>query len=180
MRIADPKVMLGYVEIKASSHVGDFGAGAGAYSKLVADMLDESGELLVIDALPGMVEKVVHELEKTSRARVFGISHDIEKQLPITVDSLDVAIVANVLHALHPQHRQDFIFELSRVLRPAGQALVVDWAGSFKNMGPAQHLVAAPADVVRMFKAAGFKVSGMLSGGAHHFVFTATAPTQNP
>ncbi len=175
MRIADPVALLEHLYFEPHARVADFGSGSGAYAKALASKMNGSGTLYVVDALPGMVTKVVKELEPTPPS-VFGLHHDVEEELPLGANTLDAAIVANLMHAVAPHQRQDFVHELARVLTPEGEILFVDWAGSFNHMGPAPQLVATPADVVRMFRAADFTLSGMLPSGGHHYAFTAKRP----
>lgn len=157
--------------------VGDFGAGTGAYSSILWDRVGEEGQVYALDALPQSLESLRRQSLKSGK-RCMTICTEFESELPMRDDLLDLAVVANVLHAVDPVRRPHFVGELHRVLVPGGQVLVLDWAGSFNSMGPPASMIVAPADAVRLFRAAGFNTSDMLPAGTHHFAFVATEPNQ--
>ena len=176
--LADPRDMLKHVRVMPGMRVADFGAGAGAYSSLLLDRIGEEGQLYALDALPQAVESIRRSaLQKGKRCMT--VCTDFENQLPMRDNLIDLAIVANTLNGVDPARRSDFVAELRRVVVPGGQVLVLDWAGSFDNMGPPQPLLVAPVDAVRLFRSQGFQTSTMLPAGTHHFAFVATEPNMS-
>lgn len=173
MQLAAPHDVLKHVRIAPGMRVGDFGAGSGTYSSLLWNKVGEEGRVYALDALPQSLESIRRKALVEGR-RCHTICTEFESELPMRDNLLDVAVVANTLHAVDPVRRPSFVSELSRVLVPGGQALVLDWAGSFKNMGPPASLIISPVEAVRLFRASGFNTSTMLSAGTHHFAFVAT------
>jgi ubiquinone/menaquinone biosynthesis C-methylase UbiE len=177
MMIADPREMVKYISVMPNMKVADFGAGAGAYSSILLDRIGEEGQVYALDALPQSLETVRRQAQKAGK-RCMTLCTEFENELPMRSNLIDVAILANTLHAVDPTRRQDFIHELERVLVPNGQVLVLDWAGSFDNMGPPAPMVVTPVDAVRLFRAAGFSTSTMLPAGTHHYAFVARGPAR--
>ncbi len=173
--LATPSEMLKFVTLRPGMKVGDFGAGAGSYSSVLLDRVGEEGRVYAFDALPAALESIRRTALKSGK-RCMTICTEFETGLPLRDNLLDVAVLANTLHAVDPTRRQYFVSELHRVVIPGGQVLVVDWAGSFKNMGPPPSLILPPVDAVRMFRAAGFMTGDMLPAGTHHFAFVAVEP----
>lgn len=173
--LASPSDMLTHVRFMPGMRVADFGAGAGVYSSLLLDKIGEEGQVYALDALPQSLEAIRSEALKKGK-RCMTVCTEFEQELPMRDNLIDLAIVANTLHAVDPMRRPFFVSELGRVVVPGGQVLVLDWAGSFANMGPPQPLIVAPVDAVRLFRSQGFTTSTMLPAGTHHFAFVATLP----
>lgn len=177
MKLADPRDMLAHVRVMPHMRIADFGAGAGAYSSVLLDRIGEEGQVYALDALPQSLDSLRRAALKKNK-RCMTVCTDFENELPMRDNLIDLAIVANTLHGVDPARRPHFVSELRRVVVPGGQVLVLDWAGSFDNMGPPAPLVVAPVDAVRLFRAEGFETSTMLPAGTHHYAFVATEPKQ--
>lgn len=173
--LADPADMLAYVPLRASSRVADFGSGSGAYTSVLLDRIGTEGSVYALDALPQSLDALRRQAILSGK-KCMTLCAEFEHQLPLKENLLDVAIVANVLHAIDPMVRPHFVAELARVVAPGGSVLVVDWAGSFKNMGPPAPLIVAPVDAVRLFRSSGFTAGSMLPAGTHQYAFVATLP----
>lgn len=169
-----PDEVFNHLYIEPTSRFGDFGAGAGHYSLLAAKKLAPGGAVYAFDINGGSLDRLRTEGEKYA-ADFYTLDSDLNQHIPLRDNLLDSAVVANVLHQL--EAREYFARELSRVMRPGGKALVIDWVSSFKNMGPAEGKTALPGDAVRFFKLAGFTTGEMLPAGTHHFAFIATLPS---
>lgn len=178
MMLADPREMLKFVTVRPGYRVADFGAGSGAYTTVLLDRVGYEGRVYALDALPQALESIRRQADAAGK-RCMTLTCEFESELPIKENLLDLAVVANTLHAVDPHARQRFVSELARVVAPGGQALVVDWAGSFNNMGPHRTLVLTPADAVRLFRSAGFVTGDMLPAGTHQYAFVATLPVQS-
>lgn len=177
MLLALPSDMLKHVRVMPGMRAGDFGAGSGTYARMLLDRVGEEGQVYALDALPQALESIRRQGLKTGK-RCMTVCTDFDSALPMRDNLLDVAVVANTLHAVDPIRRQDFVHELGRVVVPGGQVLLLEWADSFKNMGPPSTLLVPPVDAVRLFRTAGFATSNMLSSGTHHYAFVATLPAQ--
>jgi ubiquinone/menaquinone biosynthesis C-methylase UbiE len=158
--------------IPAKPRIGDFGAGQGHYSFALAERLGHGGTIYAFDAF----EPNLDALKRGGSAygsRFFAVRSDLNRHIPLKTNLLNAGIVANLLHQL--SDKEQFIAELARVLEPGSEVLVVDWLGSFKNMGPPQEAILAPGEVARLFESAGFSAGPMLPAGTHHFAFVATS-----
>ena len=150
--------------------VADFGAGSGEYSLHLARHVGRGGSVYAFDALPALLEKIRREAGKHD-AEAFTLHADLNEHIPLRDNLLHTAVVSNLLHALRERTR--FVSELKRVIAPKGRALVVDWKGSFQNMGPTAESVVPLEEALGLFENAGFKTGKVLPGGLHHYAFIA-------
>jgi len=82
-------------------------------------------------------------------------------------EAVDAAVVANVLFQI--EHKQEFIAEVRRVLKPKGRLLLVDWKSSFGGLGPtALHIISEPVGR-RLFESSGFSFERSVNAGVHHW-----------
>ncbi|MEK7530480.1 MAG: class I SAM-dependent methyltransferase [Patescibacteria group bacterium] len=171
--IAHPRDVIGYVDVHPGLAVGDFGVGSGAFGELVVPHLNPGGKYYAFDAIPHLLAKA-KKIAAAHGVSCFTLHADFEDALPLAENILDLGLLANTLSSVPPTSRQQFIHELSRVIKPKGSILYVDWMTSPKDVGPARPLLVSPADAARLFKAAAFDVSAILPAGHHQYAFVAT------
>ena len=103
-----------------SIEIADLGAGEGLISQLLAK---RSKQVWCIDNSPRMIEVGTELAKKNDLANLTYKLGDIEK-VPLADASVDVAILSQALH--HAQHPQIAVQEAFRILKPAGQILILD------------------------------------------------------
>jgi SAM-dependent methyltransferase len=166
-----PIQVLRELPLKSHAKVGDFGTGAGHYALALAKRLSGGGTVYAIDAFGPGFDSLRREAAK-HHSTFYTLESDLNKHIPLKSGLLDAAVVANVLHQITDRKR--FVSELARVMVPGGTALIIDWAGSFKNMGPVESSVLSPAEAAELFRSSGFEIGNALPAGTHHFAFLAT------
>lgn len=100
--------------------IADLGAGEGLISQLLAH---RARQVWCIDNSPRMVEVGTALAQKNGLANLAYKLGDIE-HVPLPDKSVDLAILSQALH--HAQHPQQAVNEAFRILRPAGQVLILD------------------------------------------------------
>lgn len=166
----DPSKIIEFLKVPFGGKVGDFGAGAGHYTRAALNKLEGSGAVYALDALSSSLDSLMRDAWKMN-ARLYALRADLNEHIPLKNGLLNAGIAANVLHQI--SNRPRFVEEIRRVMTPSGEVLVVDWMSSFKNMGPVPSSVLTPSEAAGLFKDAGFSVGEMLPAGAHHFAFIA-------
>ena len=171
--IAHPRDVIGYIDVQPGSSVGDFGIGGGAFGELIMPRLAPNGTYYAFDAVPTLLARA-KKIAAAHGVNCFTLHADFDDELPLAPNVLDLGLLANTLSSVPPQSRQQFVHELSRVIKPKGSILFVDWMTSPRDVGPARPLLVPPADAVRLFRAAQFEVPAILPAGHHQYAFVAT------
>lgn len=164
--------MVDALSVRPGMRVGDFGCGVGEQAMLLASRLQGEGAVYAFELGQEQVEGLAREKSKKNLDNLFSLCVDLNGRLPIKDNLLQCALLSNTLHAI--QERETFLKELHRVLSRRGSVLFVDWASSFKNMGPRSENVITPGEAVRLFESYGFRAGNMLPAGSHHYAFIAT------
>ncbi len=166
---SDPQKNIEQFGLEPGARVADLGSGAGFYTMAAAKAVGNSGRVYAIDVLKDMLEKLKNEARRSRLNNVEALWGDIEKLggTRLADSSVDEALVCNTLFQL--ERKNDFPFEVKRILKPKGRVLVVDWKESFGGMGPQpEHVV--PSEAARsLFEKAGFIYEREIAAGAHHY-----------
>ena len=100
----------------------DLGAGTGAFTLALAELVGPSGEVIAVDRDRG----ALHELERAIRpggATVRTLGADFTK--PIAVNSLDGVVMANSLHFV--RDKSPVLALVHTMLKPSGRLLLVEY-----------------------------------------------------
>ncbi len=100
----------------------DLGAGAGAFTLALAELVGPGGEVIAVDRDSG----VLRELERAVRrdgATVRTLSADFTK--PLDLESLDGVVMANSLHFI--RDKPPVLVLVRRMLRSSGRLLLVEY-----------------------------------------------------
>jgi len=169
---ADPTENLGHLSLRPKMRVADFGAGSGAYTLVVAKAIaPENGQVVAIDVQKDLLERLKTEAEKQSLTNIETVWADIEelKGTKLADDSFDAAIVSNVL--FQAESKTGLVGEVKRILKPGGEALLIDWTDSFGGLGPQPGAVITEKEAEDLFAKHGFMVKERFVAGEHHYGF---------
>jgi len=100
----------------------DLGAGTGAFTLALAELVGPSGEVIAIDRDRG----ALRELERAIRpggATVRTLGADFTK--PVALDSLDGVVMANSLHFV--RDKSPVLALVHTMLKPSGRLLLVEY-----------------------------------------------------
>ncbi len=157
--------------LKEGSRVADIGSGSGAYVVSLARAVGEKGKVFCVDVHRDALHTLHDSMIKAGYLNTDIIWADIEKGIHIEDYDLDAVVLSNVLFQL--ENIQKALKEVSRVLKPEGEVLVVDWKGSFGGIGPHSGHVVSESRAEEELREAGFRVRERLPAGDYHYAFIA-------
>lgn len=172
MSFLTPESLIGELYLKEGSHVADIGCGSGAYTMPLSRAVGILGQVYAVDINRDMVHTLALSLEKNNIKNVDVIWADVEKDTHIDHYSLDAVVLSNVLFQL--ENIDKAIENISRILKPGGQLLVVDWSDSYGNIGPIEERIVKEEKSEEYVKKYGFRVLKRLPAGKYHYAFIAT------
>ncbi len=167
MSFLDPAAVLKEFGAYGTDHVADFGSGAGHFALAAARRLD-GGRLYAVDLDRAMLKRLADEARELGFSNVHAVEGDAARALgvPLAAGSVDKALAANVLWALHD--REAFASEARRLLRPGGKLLVIEWRGDMPG-GPHPHHKVLPDAVCALFERCGFAKERDVNAGDAHY-----------
>lgn len=147
----------------------DIGAGPGYFTLPAASWVGSGGLVYALDIEPEMLQRLEQRLETNEVFNVRCLNSQ-ESALPLPDESVDRALLANVLHeAIEPV---TLLREVLRILRPGGQLAIVEWDPAYTEGGgpPTEERMSAK-QVKALLKEAGFgDVTDFEVGPTHYGV----------
>ena len=120
----DPQRLIALTPIRPHETVADIGCGAGDLTIPLAKYVFD-GKVYAVDV---DAEALKVAAERAGKVHLGNVETVLSKRtkVPLDKESLDGAILANVLH--ETSRPKSLLKEVSRMLRPGGWAAVIEWA----------------------------------------------------
>ena len=130
----------------------DIGCGIGYFTIPAAELIGNNSAY-ALDTSPEMLEEV--EL----RSKAAGLNNiktvkTAELDLLIPDETVSFALLVNVIHEIVDKNQ--FLEEISRIIKPGGRLAIIDWEKSETEMGPPIDHRIAKDDVIAMLEEIGF------------------------
>lgn len=166
---SDPDQNVPYFGLREGMRVADFGAGSGAYTLAMAKRVGSTGYVYAVEVQQNLLERLASVAREARAPNVKVVWGDVDKQggSKLRDQSVDLVLIANVL--FQSDSRYTLALEAKRVLRPGGRVVVIDWLGSFGNLGPTPDRVITMGEARPIFEQAGFKFINEFPAGANHY-----------
>lgn len=168
-RFAQPEKNILQFAIEPGMRVADFGSGSGAYSLPIGKALAGSGHVFAIDIQKDLLRKLKTEAHARKLENVEIVWADLEKQgaSKVAEHTVDRVLISNLLFQL--EDKRTPLVEAARILKANGRLAIIDWAASFRGMGPIEKHVLKKDDALALAKGAGFALEREFPAGAHHY-----------
>jgi len=170
MAFIDPAQVIPYFELRPDMQVADFGCGTGAYTMLMSRAILPNGKVYAIEVQKDLLITLKNTIAEKHLGNIELLWADIETVGGSKVADrvLDLVLLSNVLFQTE-DHGYKTSLEVKRVLRPEGRVVLIDWAGSFGNMGPHPDQVITKESARKIFETAGFQFVKEFPAGDNHY-----------
>jgi SAM-dependent methyltransferase len=113
----------------------DFGAGRGAFSLALAELLGPNATLYLVDRDAGALRETARAVaSRYPGVAVHPLAADFTRPLPPTLPPLDGAVMANALHFVPDAGKPAVVARLAAALKPGGRLLLVEYNVDRGNM----------------------------------------------
>ncbi|HAZ06272.1 MAG TPA: methyltransferase [Acetobacterium sp.] len=138
--------------LKASDSVADIGCGIGYFTIPAAKMIADN-IAYALDTSPEMLAEVVQRSEAAGLNNIKTVK-SAELDLLIPDEAVSFALLVNVIHEIVDKNQ--FLEEISRILKPGGKLAIIDWEKAQTVMGPPIDHRIDKDDVIAMLEEIGF------------------------
>jgi ubiquinone/menaquinone biosynthesis C-methylase UbiE len=150
-----------------TGHWADFGAGSGAFTLALADLLGPGGEITAVDRDRWSVKRLPEQVgERFPGVIVHPLAADFTR--PLALNGLDGIVAANALHFVRPGDKAAVVRAWRNYLRPGGRLIVVEY-----NVDRGNHWVPYPFTYPTweaLARQAGFSHTQLLAKRASSFL----------
>ncbi len=171
MAFTDPIKNLEALDIQEGMSVVDLGAGSGVYTIASAAKVGKGGKVYAVDVQAELLMKIKNQAQSLKLMNVDVVHGNMEVVggTRLREHTMDSAIVSNVLFQI--EHKENFVAEIKRILKPGGKVLIIEWADSFGGLGPQVDYIVPTEKTQELFDKAGFSNIQYLTPGDHHYGF---------
>ncbi len=162
----DPEEVLNNLDLRSNMTAAEFGCGGGGFAIPLAKRLKQ-GKVYGLDIQEEKLSALKNKATLENISNIQTIVCDLEKEKGSTLKggSLDLVLIPNVL--FQAEDKTAIIKEAKRVLKEAGEILVVDWKKE-SSLGPKQGRV-SKEEVQKITKEIGLKLKKEFSPGDYHY-----------
>ena len=171
MSFLTPEHLVRELYLKPGDRVADIGCGSGAYTIALAEEVGATGQVYAVDIHREMLHTLLGTLDKRSIMNVEALWANAEDHVPIDGYSLDAVVLSNVLFQFG--NINSVLEHVSKILKPDGQLLIVEWNDSHGGLGPHKEHVIDEAYAEKLVIAHHFRILKRLPAGEYHYAFIA-------
>ncbi len=148
-----PAALVAALHLEPGMSVADLGAGTGYFSRYLSAAVGPEGTVFAVETEPNMVTHLRERSESEHTANVTPVLASFDDpRLPHR--GVDVVLIVDTFH--HIDDRLDYLRRLTRVLKPGGRVVIVDWEKRDMPVGPPAEHKLAREQVIAEMTAAGY------------------------
>ncbi len=149
----------------------DAGCGDGHISIEASKIVGEQGKVYALDVYPESIETVKAKIHEDKLTNVEAILADITDDIPLDANSVDHALMANVLHGFVEEKDVEPVMKnINRVIKPGGIFSVVEFRKVENSPGPPFDVKISPKQVTDILFKYGFDVTETREIGRFHYI----------
>jgi len=174
--LIDRKILFNELHLMSGTSLLDLGCGRGEYALAAAKFIGEQGRIYGID----LWEEGIADLREQAAAKglknLTALVSDISQRIPLNNHSIDVCLMATVLHDLvEVDAAGKTLHEVHRVLLPGGLLAIVEFKKIDGPPGPPMTIRLAPEEVNRIVTPHGFMERRGVEVGPYNYLTTFSA-----
>lgn len=167
----DPKMIFREFKLKEGDLFLDLGCGAGDYAFYASRIVGVSGIVYALDKWPEVISVVTSKATSKGINNIKAMSCDITTSLPLKDNSIDVCLLATVLHIPDvTKNIKNLLKEIRRILKPEGRILVIEIKKEDMSFGPPMHMRLSPDDTESILSLNGFMKTGLTDLGYSYMI----------
>ena len=159
--------------IKPGSVVIDLACGKGLYSMFLSELVEDTGLIYAVDLWKEGLLSLEEQIEKKRITNIMTLLADASKQIDIDDYSLDICLMATVLHDFEEAGQADTVLkEIKTLLNPKGCLAVIEFKKVEGPPGPPIHIRLSEAAVEKMVTKHGFIKKETIDMGEYTYLMT--------
>lgn len=167
----DPEDIFAELALNPGDYFLDLGCGPGDYSIRAAEIIGDTGVVYALDSREEAIDKLMEKIAPNGPANIRAINTDITLLLPLADHSIDVCLMATVLHVPQVTKAGPRLFrEIHRVVKPGGRLAIIECKKENQSFGPPMHMRLSPEEVEAALKGQSFKKISYADLGYNYLV----------
>lgn len=171
--LIDSEKLFQFLALKPWHTVLDAGCGPGMYALAMAKVIGDGGRVYAADLWEEGIARLQERIERRGVKNVMPMRADVSRTLPLPGDSLDLILMATVLHDLKEAGVHDgALAEAKRLLKRHGVFAIVEFKKVTGPPGPPISIRLSPEEVAALVEPFGFTRTGLQEIGPYNYLVT--------
>jgi ubiquinone/menaquinone biosynthesis C-methylase UbiE len=173
--LLDHNRLFDQLALKKGSTFVDLACGPGDYAMAASGIVGDKGLVYAVDIWEEAIATLVARIKARGIKNIRTIVANVGSRIPIESGSVDVCLIATVLHDLvQEKGDQNALEEAARILKPEGTLGIVEFNKVEGPIGPPITIRLTPEDVESHVIPHGFKEQTLKEIGPQHYLMTFT------
>lgn len=153
----DPEHLWQVLGLNPGAGLADLGCGPGEYALEAARRVGPGGQVWALDKDGHTMEALAKVAQARGLDNLTTLTADLRQPLPLDDASVDICLLAMVLHTIKFTLPEGGLFrEVRRILRPGGRMAVINFAMGDFSFGPPARLRITPEELDQLVLPHGF------------------------
>jgi len=159
--------------LESGSTVLDLACGKGIYSIFLSKIVGEEGLIYAVDLWEKGLQILGKEIEEQNITNILPLLDDATEQIEIDDYSVDVCLMATVLHDFEEMNKAGAVLEqVKTILKPGGHLAVVEFKQIDGPPGPPKKIRLSEEETEKMVTGYGFKKTNTIDIGDYNYLMT--------
>jgi ubiquinone/menaquinone biosynthesis C-methylase UbiE len=169
--IVDKEKVFDALDLKKDTIMLDVACGVGNYSVAASKIIGNEGMIYAVDLWEEGINALKQTIGEKGIKNIRPLLSDVNKHIPAEDRSIDVVLMATVLHDLIEVHTEKgTLKEIKRVLKPGGKLVIIEFKKIEGPPGPPVAIRLTPEETEKIVSAHGFKQEKVIDAGQYHYI----------
>ena len=157
--------------VNQGSVILDLACGKGLYSRFLSDLTGPSGLVYAVDLWEEGLQTLAEEMQKEEAANILTVKADATKEIDIDAHSLDLCLMATVLHDFKEMGAAQIVLkQVLNLLTPGGYLAVIEFKKIDGPPGPPAHIRLSQEETEKLVTGLGFKKIDAADIGPYNYM----------
>ena len=167
----DPDILMDVLPVKSGSIVLDLACGKGAYSLFLSEIVGENGLVYAVDLWKEGLLILEDQIEAKNIKNIMTLLADATKETEIDEYSVDLCLMATVLHDFEEAGQSDTVLkQVKTLLKPNGRLAVIEFKKIEGPPGPPISIRLSDDEVDRLVSGYGLKKLKTIDVGNYNYL----------
>jgi len=169
--LIDAKKLFLELDLKEGCVFLDVACGIGFYSIAASEHVGQAGAIHAVDLWKEGIESLQSEISARQIKNIHAGVADVSKRIPLEDRSVDVCLMATVLHDLIQDNTHEgTLSEVKRVLKPGGKLAIVEFNKTEGPPGPPVAIRISPEEVEKYLRPYSFRIDRTIDVGPNNYL----------
>jgi ubiquinone/menaquinone biosynthesis C-methylase UbiE len=169
--LIDPGKLFSELQLKKDTVFLDLACGNGSYSIAASKYIGEEGTIYAVDLWKEGIDNLLKEIAIKQIKQIHASVADINKNIPVGNRSIDICLMATVLHDLIQENTEKgTLREIKRVLKPDGLLAIVEFKKVEGPPGPPLKIRLSPEELEHVLSAYNFHFIKTTEIGSYNYL----------